>query len=117
MSQKPEKTNRIIEMLGEGATTEEIIEETGCAASTITYAKKKMSTELRKREKAESEAESAAIDADVQTFMKRVRITPEPEEEEQDRKETEYGCACGARWTGYEDETQTVCPECGTEFA
>jgi rubrerythrin len=120
MAREPKLTEEVIVLLAEGKTTEEIIAETGCSASTISIARKRLA---KKIDDDEREQEEWQIDETISSFIKKVKIKPDEalltdnKVEEPETKETEYECGvCGHIWTANSKEHQSECPECGEEF-
>lgn len=118
MARQPDKINEVITLLGEGKSTKEITETTGCSKSTVTVARKR----LKDREGDLTEATSdinADVDENVDSFIKKIKITPPPEtkDDENADNETEYQCPeCGHVWSAGKTERQDECPSCGMEF-
>ena len=119
MARQPDMINEVITLLGEGKSTKEITEKTGCSKSTVTVARKR----LKDREGDLTEATNdinADVDDNIDSFIKKIKIIPPPETKESDDSadnETEYQCpGCGHVWSGDKTERQGECPGCRMEF-
>lgn len=118
MARQPELIEKVIILLGEGKTTKEIVEETGCSKSTVTIARKR----LKEREGDLTEATgdiNADVDDNVDNFIKSIKITPPPQKPEDDKKDEDedYQCPkCSHTWSAPKTERQESCPNCATEF-
>jgi rubrerythrin len=119
MARYPAMINTVIDLLGEGKTTNEITEETGCSKSTVTVARKR----LKERDGDITEATgdiNADVDENVDNFIKSIKITP-PEKTEDTTdpvdEDEDYVCPnCSHTWAAPKTERQDSCPQCGTEF-
>ena len=110
--------NRVIELLGEGKSSKEITEDTGCSKATVSIARKRLSERESDINEATQDINSD-VDDNVNGFIKRIKIEPDESvinDTEEVKEDIEYGCHCGARWTAPPDEKQSECPECGLEF-
>lgn len=123
MARYPVMINKVVELLGEGKTTNEITEETGCSKSTVTVARKRLKDREGDLTEATGDIE-ADVDENVDNFIKSIKITPpdqtkdekkdEPEDEPEDE---DYVCPkCSHTWSAPKNEHQGQCPGCGTEF-
>ena len=118
MAKQPLMINRVIELLGDGKTSKEITDDTGCSKATVSIARKR----LKERENDINEATediNSDVDDNVDGFIKRIKITPDQtvmNDTKEIKEDIEYGCPCSARWSAPADEKQSECPECGQEF-
>lgn len=123
MAKEPKLINQVIDLLGEGKSTKEITDETGCSKSTVTVARKKMAAKVKAdADKANQPPDPTEDEMDeaIDSFIKRVKITPDPDVIDDDDERTDdedYECPkCGHEWSASKDENQDECPSCGVEF-
>lgn len=118
MARQPDMINQVIGMLGDGKSTKEITEATGCSKSTVTVARKR----LKDREGDLTEATkdiNTDVDDNVDSFIKKIKIEAPPITKESDDtdKEIEYKCpGCDHVWNADKTEIQGECPSCRMEF-
>lgn len=121
MARQPDKINAAVTMLGDGKTSKEITEATGCSASTITIARKRLAERNGDLTEASKDIE-ADVDENVDNFIKSVKITPDADvltkdKDKEDKKEHSYQCPeCDHEWDAPKNERQDSCPNCGMEF-
>lgn len=120
MAKQPTLTNEVVELLIEGKSTKEIMEETGCSKSTVTVARKRV--DARKAEiDGELETTEDETDAAIDSFIEKIHIKPDADvltdKEDEKVKDIDYECPkCGATWFASPTEKQESCPTCGQEF-